>query len=656
MERMRAFILRRWALLVFAAVWLALRVFWIDGDSGVPSFWEYGYHVTDEGYYLSGGKEMYLWHKVVDLARGECLTYGYAAGMHWLSYLAHCLFGLSTWAWRLPFFLIYFLSALVGFRHVERRSGTMFSLISYLALAMLPLMIVYERTASNDTLMAVLLVLAYVSAYGKGWWRIPVSAAIISSVILIKPAVWALLPIVLSAVLSERKTRAAWLDAVLFVVLSVALVFGWKLLAAASVADEAAALGLTSWDVLKKLTANYGLPNFFDFANDVKALAAYPRDPSYCLLGPVALFLTAVPVAFFVRQVARRKWNAHLLIYLSLPAYVGAASAMNTLYTHYFIPMIAMLPILFSAIREDIEDETIDAPAGIRKPIADVVLVLILSGAAVLLTLCAVERPELIQKCYSRIYNLPLDNPWNVTWPFLAIGTVIGVALIASRTSMDMFRRNVWAAAICLFVALSVTYAAYPAIQLAPFLRIHSACFVAPLIVNILTTGILIDILFLHPEHLKKRFTCASVFLSSIVLTYVATPVWRAAAGELLRPATHIHAEVAAELAKLVPEDAVVIGERTDQAFISLPVRTAATFISNSDPIPVIKALWDRDPDLKLFAFADSQHAYNLQHYQKHQKDFQLQLVKTFKMPSFGTGKPADVHLCRIIDRRKRSK
>jgi len=648
---------RKWMLfLAFAAVWLALRVFWLDGDSGIPSFWEYGYHVTDEGYYLSGGKELYLWGSAVDLDRGECLTYGYAAGMQWLSYIAHRLFGLSTWAWRIPFFAIYFLAALLGYRHVERRSGTCFAFPVCVTTAILPLMVVYERTASNDTLMAALVVISYAVAFGKGIWRIPAAALIVSFLILIKPAVWALLPIPLSAVLSDRKTRTAWLDAVLFVGLAVVFAFGWKALAAWTVADEASALGMTSWQVLGKLKANYGLPDFLNLANDFKAFAAYPRDPSYCLLGPVALFLTAFPIAFFVRQLMRRKWNAHLLIYLSVPAYVGAASVMNTLYTHYFIPMIALLPILLSAVREDLAEEASDTVSDRRALIVDLLGVLLLSGAAVYFVALSVEQPAVIQKFYSRVYNLPAENPWGGTAVFLIFGTLAASAFVALRSWKRTFRTDWPAVVLGLFVVLSVTFAVYPALHLAPVLRLDAGRYMAPFVINALAGGLLTFALFLHPEILRKRLSCAVGFLALVALAYVATPTWRLAAVELLRPATHVHAAVAAELAKLVPENAVVIGERTDQAFISLPVRTAATFISNSDPTPVIEALWKRDPNMPLFAFADSQHAYNLQHYQKHQQEFQLQLVKTFKMPSFATGRPADVHLCRIIDRRPRSK
>ena len=62
--------------LLFVLGWLLLRIFWIDCDSGIPSMWEYGFHVTDEGYYLGGGRDMFLWGSFVDLPRGGCMSYG----------------------------------------------------------------------------------------------------------------------------------------------------------------------------------------------------------------------------------------------------------------------------------------------------------------------------------------------------------------------------------------------------------------------------------------------------------------------------------------------------------------------------------------------------------------------------------------------------
>ena len=93
-----------WLLLVaFSVIYLLFRLPWIDCDPGIPSIWEYGYNATDEGYYLSGGKEKFVWNHFVDLPRNEAFTYGFSAGTHWLSYASHLAFGLSTWTWRIPF-------------------------------------------------------------------------------------------------------------------------------------------------------------------------------------------------------------------------------------------------------------------------------------------------------------------------------------------------------------------------------------------------------------------------------------------------------------------------------------------------------------------------------------------------------------------------
>jgi len=639
----------------FAVVWLALRVFWLDGDSGIPSFWEYGYHVTDEGYYLSGGKELYLWNSAVDLARGECPTYGYAPGMNWLSLLGHKLFGLSTWTWRIPFFAIYFLGAIMAFWHVSRRSGSRFAFMACTSMAIFPLLVVYERSASNDTLMMALLIVSYVLAFGRGVWRIPLSALVVSSLVLIKPAVWALLPVTLSGVLSERKTRSGWLDAGLFLALAIAMAFGWKSVAAFTVSGDAARLGMSSWDVLKNLTANYGLPDFFNFAKDFKAFAAFPRDPSYRLLGPIALFISAFPFAFLLRQVARRKWNAHMLLYLALPAYVGAASVMNTLYSHYYLPMIGLLPIVLSAMREDLADEPLQA-VNWRALAIDAAIVLAVGCLGLFCWSSSDAMAKTFGKFYSRIYNLPAENPWALTGGSIAIGVVAGLALLAVRRGWSGLRQDGVAAGLCLFVTLSVVCATYPAVHMAPLMHVEASSYLSPMAINLLAGGVVLFVLFVHQELSRRGLVMAFLLPVFVLMTYIATPTWRSAAVELLQSATRMHAEVAKELRQLVPEGSVVIGERTDQAFMSLPIRTATTILSNSDPTPVIEALWKRDPSLKLFAFADSQHAYNLKHYQEHKNEFHLQLVKTFKLPSFGTGKPADVHFCRIVDLRPRAK
>ena len=98
----------------------------------------------------------------------------------------------------------------------------------------------------------------------------------------------------------------------------------------------------------------------------------------------------------------------------------------------------------------------------------------------------------------------------------------------------------------------------------------------------------------------------------------------------------------------MVSENSVVIGERSRQMLMGHPVRTATT-MPGCDPIPIVETLLRKDPSVNLFALADSQNAYNLQHFREHSKEYRLDLLKEYKLPSFASGRPASVYFCRIV-------
>lgn len=632
----------------FAAVWFALRVFWIDCDSGIPSMWEYGFHVTDEGYYIGGGKEMYLWGSFVDLVRRESLNYGYSAGTHWLGYLAYCVFGLSDWAWRIPFVAIYFLAWFMMFRTVARKCGALFAFAVCLAVSSIPLVVVYERGGSNDMLIGALLVISYSLAIGKGWWRIPVSALVMGSIITIKPSVWAFIPIVLAGVLDGRKLRARWMDAALFVVLAVVSVLAWQGVMALTVLGVARDAGMSPWKVLMSVHANYGLPSVTDIAKDLLCVSTFPRDPSSKILAAVSVLISAVPLAMFLSGVLRRRWNGHLLLYLGIPVYVGGLTLIATQYSHYYLPMMVMLPAVFSALHEDFSEMSF-AGAELKRLGIECALGLGVLGVVMLFLSSATGEPRELVKVYSRIYNFPEANVWTLTWRLLAACVLAGVAVLAARRGLEGAGREGWAWAIVLFGVASVAFAAYPGFLFAPRLHVASGEFFAPMTVGLAAGLLFTYVLFACPQAFSRGWIVLAVPVGTILACYLAVPHWRAAAVELVKPGTHIQAAVAKEIGRLVPPDAVLLGERSSQVCMSLPIRTATTFLANSDPLPVIEALRRRDPDVKLYALADSQHAYMLKHFMENKDRVSLGLVKTFRMPSFGDGSPADVHLCRII-------
>lgn len=640
-------------LLAFAAVYLALRLPWMSCDPGIASVWEYGYNATDEGYYLSGGKEKFVWGFFVDMPRNEAFTYGFSAGTHWMSYLAHRLFGLSTWTWRIPFFVLYFCGWIAMFCHLSRRAGAYVAFALCTAASVVPMVVAYERTASNDALIAALAVLSYVCAASGTRWRIVLAGVLAGMIVLVKPSVYVLLPIIAAGVADEKDLKTCFKDIALFAVVAVASVFAWKLVVALSVIPDAKRAGLSVWEVVRKTTTHYPLPSIFDFTSHLKGLSAFPRDPSIQFLGGLAALLFPIPLGMAVRSVLDMRFNGRLILFLSVPAYIAAVSVMNTIYTHYFLPVVVMLPILSLAVSREMAEVGEDG-GETRGSSWQVLLVVVALCAVGILFLASYSLPPAVsQTFYSRIYNLPAKNVWGMTWPQMSVFVAVAAAAVAVTEALRGAKAGVVAlrsvaAAVVAFFAASVVFAALPGVTIAPYMKKASADYFAPMSVSFVASAVLLAVVFGFVRGVAGRVVVLLALPLCVVSSYLATPNWRSAFCELARHGTHLHEQAAKELAALLPKDAIVIGERSNQMLMSLPVRTATTFASNSDPIPIIESILKAEPGAKLYALADSQHAYNLQHYKKHADKYQLRLVKTFKMPSFGTGALADVHLCEI--------
>lgn len=639
---------------VVLCVYAALRVFWLDCDPGIPSVWEYGYNATDEGYYLGGGKEKFLWGTFTDLARMEAFTYGFSPGTHMLSYLAHLCFGLSTWTWRLPNVLINMLAWGLMFRFLVRRTGTLSAAMLCLACSCMPMIVAYERTASNDVLIGSLLMMAYVTAAGGGRIRLIVGALLLAAIVLVKPSVWVLMPLALAGALETRTFRTRGLDAALFLGVAVAGVFLFRLGAAWAVLPDAAREGCSVFEVIRKTTTHYALPSLFAFGDHFRGLSAFPRDPSGILLGFYAALLVAFPVLLLAKEVTGRRNVSRMLFFAAVPLYVAAVSVMNTLYTHYFIPVIYLVPVLFvqaaACLRESAPD---GAPSPATPSVSALAAFVGLAAAGTCLLalwpLAAAVKPQTVQAFYSRIYNFPAQNVWGYVGLYVVALAAAGMGLIVAFGGRDKWRTALIALP-ALLLAGSVTFAALPAVGLAPYMKTPPSVYGVPLVFNLAVGLVLLPAVAAFPALFARRAVFPAVLAVLTGVGYGLMPNWRAAAADLLRAGTHNHRAAAEEMRALLPADAIVIGERSNQMLMSLPIRTVTTFPDNSHPIPAITRIRARMPDAPLFALVDSQHAYNLQHYREHAGTYALHMVKTFKMPSFGNGKPADVYLCRIVD------
>ncbi len=633
-------------LMAFIALWCVLRVFWIDADAGVPSLWEYGYNVTDEGYYMGAAKDKFLRGVFCDYTIGESFTYGYSPLTHWLAYAGYAVFGLSSWGWRVPFLVLYLVAWCLAFLHARRKCGNAAAFVWCAVFSSLPVVIAYERTACNDAAIAALAVIAFCLAAGKGWWRIPSAAAVAGAICLVKPSIWVLLPFVASGVLSERKTRSAWLDIALFVLLSAAAIGVWRGLAVLSLMPEAAQHGLTAAELIKRTTTHNALPSLLDFNLLFRGFSSFPRDICLKALGPAAPLVTLVPLAMTLRDVIARRWSWRLLLYLSIPAYVAGVSTNNSICLHYYHPALLALPILFATLQGDFE--SVEANVRNKTQAATLLFSSAAAGLALLAAISTTLARNAAAETFSTISNLPRQIVWTVNWFPCVLFAFALSAVIAFSRGLRAARAEGAAWLALGFCAASVAFSGIPGFSLSSLLKQPGGEWLAPMAVSLMASAIFLAIAFgLPPSAFRQRASlCFAPAVALLALAVV--PSWRVGAIELLSSRSRIQREAAEEIASLLPDEAIVIGERSRQILMAKPQRTATT-MPGCDPIPIVKKAFAADPGAKLFALADSQNAYNLQHFREHAREYRLDLVREFKMPSFANGQPASVYLCRIV-------
>ena len=636
-------------LIAFAALWCALRVFWIDADPGIASLWEYGFNATDEGYYMGAAKDKFVWGAFCDFARNESFTYGYSALTHWMAYIGYAICGLTDWGWRIPFVALYLLAWLMAFAHVTRRTSAKAAFLWCASLSSIPVIVAYERTACNDLTIGALAVIAFCLASGKGWWRIIASAFVACAISLIKPSVWILLPVVAAGLLAERKTRSRLLDIGLLVVAVAGFLLFWRLMAIVSVLPEAEMHGVSAGEILRRTTTHNALPSLFDFDQLFRGFSSFPRDICMKAFASATAIFFVAPLAMAARAALRRKWDWRLLLYISVPVYVAGVSVNNSICLHYYHPALMLMPLLVAEICCDLNADREEAGGASWK-----VEAAMLGIAAIVAALCCLApigsfmKPADVAEYYSTISNLPRKIVWLLTPGSLAMAPLAVVALIAVLRGIKATVREgaVWFA-VCA-AAASAALAGAPGAQIASYIRQTQSEWILPAILSLVASFVFAVAAFgMRPSAFRRRL--AILFAPvAIAMSFAVSPTWRESCVQLLSPGTHTQRAVADEIAALVPANSVVIGERSSQVLMGKAIKTATT-MPGCDPIPIVKALLERDGNVNLFALADSQNAYNLQHFQKHAKEYRLHLLKEFKMRSFANAKPASVYFCKII-------
>jgi hypothetical protein len=494
--------------------------------------------------------------------------------------------------------------------------------------------------------MASALLLWYIVTRKKGLVRPFLGGCIFGLGMWIKQSIWVLFPLGLggSAIGGSPQTRLRRMASfVLGFVLSSCVNYG---LIRLLIYEDAVSQNVSIEQLLQVSDSSYPLPNLFDWASTFKGLSSFPRCPSDGLLGIWIPLFFVLPSLLLLRRLAERpiRWDGRLLLYLTPPLYAAGIMILPVFYAHYYIPIIVFVPLVWFEARCDLKRW-----AKQERPLP-LLLLMGLSLLAIMLGfhMFAVGPNESngLVNYFSNAYNLPARIVWsgNAAYILVAAGllTLLG-AWLHRRTLTPWVLAGLLLSALCV---ADLCFSQIPLSEAYKYTQIYS-----PLmkdVARVLQVGsiVIFFVVWGQQAFFRHGMRLYLFYVAFFVFGTLANPVWRRGACELTRK-SYLHRQAVSELAKLVPDNAVVFGERAPQLFLSLKARVTA--VPNGDPVPVVLAVHKRYPTRPLFALLDSEHNYHYGHYEKNKDAIQMQVLRTLKLPSFNTGLPSDVFLVRLM-------
>ena len=648
---MKAFLLGRStsSRLFFGGVLLLLlilaRWLWIDCDGGTPSLMEYGYFATDEGFYSGGGKQKLLFGKFISLIRANPNTYAICPSSHVLTWLAFSIFGQNTWAHRFFPLLLSTLAWLGLYTFLSRKTLAWIAFTLCACCILNPILLVYSRTVCNDTLMASVLLLGYIVTRRKGRLFPFLGGCIFGFGLWVKQSVWLLVFFGVSGAWMSASVRDRWQRIAFFTlgfIISCSIQYG---LIRLLIYPDAIMQDVSIDELLEASDSSYPLPNPFDCVSTLKGISSFPRFPTGGLLSiwiPLALVL---PALMLLRRLTEKpiRWDGRLLLYLVPPLYAAGIMIMPVYYAHYFIPVIAFVPILWLEARHDLKRW-----AGAERHFTVGLLVIaILAIIASFLSFDVTEsQAESLNDYLANAYNLPQKIVWFRNGGYILAGTCMLSAMGLWARNRKMTLLPVSGVFLSAMGVAELCFSRLPLSEAYKYTQIFPSTMKDVAYVLQVGSIILFFCVWCMPGLVRRGLRWHLLFLTLLLFGIVANPRWRKGVCELTERG-HLHKKAVAELAKLVPEDAVVFGERAPQLFLSLKPRV--TPVPNGDPVPMVLNIHQQFPERPLFALLDSEHNYHFTHYDKHKDKIRLQVLHTLKLPSFNTGLPSDVFLVRLL-------
>lgn len=623
---------------------IVTRWAWIDCDGGTPSLNEYGYFATDEGFYSGGGKQKLLFGRFINAARAAPNTYAICPSTHVMTWGAFKIFGQTTWAHRVFPFFISTLAWLCLFLFLSRKTLAWIAFMLCAVCLFNPFMVVYGRTACSDSLMASVLLLGYIVTRKKGFLFPFLGGFIFGFGLWVKQSIWVLFPLGLSGAAMSVTPKDRWwrmLYCTAGFLASVCIQYG---LIRLMIYTDARSQGVTIAQLMAISNSSYPLPNPFDWVQTLRGISSFPRFPTGGLLGVCIPLFLVLPALLLLRRLTDTpvRWDGRLLLYLTLPLYAAGIMILPVYYAHYFIPLIAFIPVLWFEARRDLK---LWSDSGRWSTLALMLIAIVYVVGSFHTYEVAAGKAESLEHYLANAFNLPRKIFWCTNGGYILAGTALFTALgLWAR----LRKPTAWVVIGVMLSALGVAdlcYCRLPLSEAYKFTEIFPETMKDVAHLLQVVSVVLFFAVWGLPNRVRHTFRWYLLLLALFVFGTLANPRWREGACELGERG-RLHKNAVAVLANIVPDNAVVFGERAPQLFLSLKTRVSP--VPNASPVPVILKMHEEFPDRPLFALLDAEHNYHFKHYTENKDTIRMEVLRTMQLPSFNTGKPSNVFLVRL--------
>lgn len=636
------------AFFVFFSV-LLLRLPWINCDAGISSFWDFGYFVTDEGYYTGDGRLAYLTGDFFS-PRGESMSFLTMPVTCVLSYLSYCVFGLKTWAPRVPQLLASLWLWMLVYHMGAKRTRPWLAGMLVVLVSSTPPFLAHERSICTDFLMGVFCVTSLWILSGKrGVAGGILGAFFFVLAVLTKTSAWGLFPLVFCFSLLHNKHR--WKRSVAFCAGLGGLLFIYNFFVTGYVQQLANEAGVS---VKYAMDMGYHVDSppritYEKIGGYLRAWSVFLRWP---VMGRVSFFvpwmfaLSGIVLFAKIMKSPVKRWSRSSVIALGSLVYCLLISIHVKCNVRYFLPVFSLLPIFLIEARRSVL-------AGQKTITYGRVLIcpLMIAGAFLIFWKVPVGDVPLKDIVCSQ-YTFPKAVLWSLTYPMLLVygvcGAVCGFVFAAEgmriKFTVTGLLSALWMGQLIQSSSVFVrTNATLPVEMKSNYLMIQ--------FLLIFISSFLFSMFFLFPGKLRSYRIWYGGILCSLLLTFFLNPYWSQSLKELA-VRKYTSQKTKKELCKRVPQNSVIIGARAQSLFLETGCSLVPYLYMKDQRAEnfwtEIAEQMKKDPARPFLVLLEPQEPHSWKDLSAQKDLLEYKVIGKFLLPSFADGSFKETYLAQL--------